>query len=125
LAKHCKPKSRRPSPARRTDRNRQSPSVVLLGTTATAAALSTVLVFGHATNNAADSLQVQLAAATIGVGGRGDPDPVNIPNKLQGNVVPFGTTFPNYVPVHYPAGYDVDNSVAAGVPVLDQTIKNN
>jgi hypothetical protein len=40
---------------------------LLPGTTATA--LSTVLVLGDATNTTADSLQVQLAAATIGIGG--------------------------------------------------------
>ncbi|OBF29903.1 hypothetical protein A5724_02275 [Mycobacterium sp. ACS1612] len=68
---------------------------------------------------------MELTAATIGIGGRGDPDAVNIPNKLQGNVVPFGATFPHYVGVQYPAGFDIDNSVNAGVPVLDQTIKNN
>jgi hypothetical protein len=97
--------------------------VIFLGTTA--AAVSTVLVFGHATNNTADIPQVQLAAATIGVGGRGDPDAVNIPNKLQGNVVPFGTTFPRYIGVQYPAGFDIDNSVDAGVPALASAITAN
>jgi hypothetical protein len=69
-----------------------------------------------------DIPQVDLAAATIGIGGRGDPNAVNIPNKLQGNVLPPGFS---YIPVSYPAGFDIDNSVAAGVPVLDQTIKAN
>jgi diacyltrehalose acyltransferase len=122
VAKHRKPKNRRAPSARRTDQNRQPPSLVLLGTTATAAALSTVLVFGYATNNTVDSPQVQLAAATIGIGGRGDPDAVNILNKLQGKVVPPKYS---YIPVQYPAGYDVDNSVAAGVPVLEDAIEDN
>jgi diacyltrehalose acyltransferase len=121
LAKHRKPKRRRPSAAERVVRKpRQSPSPIIVGTTA--AALSAVLVFGHATNDTADSPQVQLAAATIGIGGRGDPDAANVPNKLNGTVVP--NTFA-YIPVQYPAGFDIDNSVNAGVPVLDQTIKDN
>lgn len=120
MAKHCKPKSRRASPGKQTARERrQSPSLILVGT---AAALSTVLAFGHATNNTADSSQVRLAAATIGIGGRGDADAANVPNKLKGAVVP--NTFA-YIPVHYPAGFDIDNSVTAGVRVLDQTIKDN
>jgi PE-PPE domain-containing protein len=94
--------------------------VLFLGTTA--AALSTVLVFGHATDTTAGSPQVQLTAATIGIGGQGDPDAVNIPNKLSGNALPNGFT---YIPVHYPAGFDIDNSVAAGVPVLDDAIRAN
>jgi hypothetical protein len=94
--------------------------VLFLGTTA--AALSTVLVFGHATDTTADSPQVQLTAATIGIGGRGDPDAANIPNKLNGNARPNGFS---YVPVQYPAGFDIDNSVAAGVPVLDDAIRDN
>jgi hypothetical protein len=65
---------------------------------------------------------VQLTAATIGIGGRGDPDAANIPNKLNGNSRPDGFT---YVPVVYPAGFDIDNSVAAGVPVLDDAIRDN
>jgi hypothetical protein len=94
--------------------------MIFLGTTA--AAVSTVLVFGHATNNTADISQVQLAAATIGIGGRGDPDAVNVPHKLQGNVLP--PTF-TYIPVHYPAGFDIDNSTNAGVPVLADAITDN
>jgi len=86
----------------------------------TAAAISTVLVFGHATNNTADSPQVQLAASTIGIGGRGDPTAANIPNKLNGHVVTD-----NYIPVNYPASFFIDSSVAAGVPVLDQKIREN
>jgi hypothetical protein len=94
--------------------------VVLVGTTA--AALSTVLVFGHATDSTADTPQVQLAAATIGIGGRGDPTSANVPHKLNGDVVP--STF-TYIPVAYPAGFDIDNSVEAGVPVLDQAVTDN
>ncbi len=124
MAKHGQSKNRRISSNGQAVRKRRpSPSLVLAGSTAVA--LSTILVFGHATNNTADSPQVQLAAATIGIGGRGDPNAANIPNKLQGNVVPFGATPPNYIPVVYPAGFDIDRSVAAGVPVLDQTIKSN
>jgi len=123
VAKHRQPKNRRAKSARRPGRHRQSPSLALVGTTATAAALSAVLVLGHATNNTADSPQVELAAATtIGIGGRGDPNAVNIPNKLQGNVL-IPPEF-NYIGVQYPAGFDIDNSVNAGVPVLDAEIKN-
>jgi len=124
VAKHRQPKNRRiSSNGQAVTKRRPSPSLVLAGSTAVA--LSTVLVFGHATNNTADSPQVQLAAATIGIGGRGDPNAANIPNKLQGQVVPFGVPPVNYIPVVYPAGFDIDRSVAAGVPVLDQTIKSN
>lgn len=119
MAKHRQAKSRRASSVQRGARKRRrSPSVLFLGTTA--AAVSTALVFGHATNTPADNPQVQLAASTIGIGGRGDPTAANIPNKLKGHVVTD-----NYIPVVYPAGFDIDNSVAAGVPVLDQSIKTN
>jgi hypothetical protein len=84
--------------------------------------VSTFLVFGHATNNTVDSPQVQLAAATIGIGGRGDPPAARIPAKLQGKVVPPGFT---YIPVSYPASFFIDSSVAAGVPLLDKAIKDN
>jgi hypothetical protein len=87
-----------------------------------AAAVSTVLVFGHATNNTVDSPQVQLAASTIGIGGRGDPAAARIPEKLQGKVVPKNF---KYIPVNYPASFFIDSSVAAGVPVLDQKIRGN
>ncbi len=124
MAKHRQPKNRRiSSDGQAVTKRRPSPSLVLAGSTAVA--LSTVLVFGHATNNTADSPQVQLTAATIGIGGRGDPNAANIPNKLQGNVVPFGVPPVNYIPVVYPAGFDIDNSVNAGVPVLDDAIKTN
>jgi diacyltrehalose acyltransferase len=124
VAKHRQGKNRPVSSASMTtQKRRRSPSVLLLS--ATAAAVSTVLVFGHATNNTVDSSQLQLAAATIGIGGRGDPNATKVPNKLNRHVVPFGDTFPHYIPVSYPAGFDIDNSVAAGVPVLDQTIRDN
>jgi hypothetical protein len=94
--------------------------MIFLGTTA--AAVSTVLVFGHATNNTVDIPQVDLTAATIGIGGRGDPNAVNVPHKLQGNVLPMDFA---YIPVSYPAGFDIDNSTNAGVPVLANAITNN
>jgi hypothetical protein len=65
---------------------------------------------------------VQLAAATIGIGGRGDPAAARIPAKLQGKVLPTSFT---YIPVNYPASFFIDSSVAAGVPVLDKAIKDN
>ena len=121
MAKHRKPTGRHARSIRGTNRRqRRSPTVVLIGTTS--AALSTVLVFGHATGATADTPQVQLAAATIGIGGRGDPASANVPAKLDGHVVP--STF-SYIPVPYPAGFDIDNSVDAGVPVLNQDIADN
>lgn len=81
-----------------------------------------MLVFGHATDNTADTPPLKLASAVIGIGGRGDPTSANIPNKLNATVVPPGYS---YVPVDYPAGFDIDNSVAAGVPVLAQKIADN
>ena len=86
MAKH-RQENRGASSAKQTTRQRRrSPSLILLGITA--AAVSTVLVFGHATNNTADSSQVQLAAAaTIGIGGRGDPAAAKVPNKLRGHVL--------------------------------------
>ncbi len=119
VAKHRKPSNRPANSARRPGRQRQSPSLALVGTTA--AALSAVLVFGHATNTTADIPQVQLAAATVGIGGRGDPDAVNVPNKLNKHALP--PTF-TYIPIHYPAGFDIDNSVNAGVPVLDGVVRD-
>jgi hypothetical protein len=41
---------------------------------------------------------------------------------LQGNVLP--PTF-DYIPISYPAGFDIDNSVNAGVPVLADAITDN
>ena len=123
MAKHRKSKDRRETSVRPADRNRPSPSLLLVSTTA--AALSAVLVFGCATNNTPDSPQVQLTSATIGIGGRGDPAAVNIPHKLQGNVVPFGVDPLHYIGVQYPAGFDIDNSVNAGVPMLAAAIANN
>jgi hypothetical protein len=118
VAKHLQSKNRPAFSSKRTVRKRRkTPSAIFLGTTA--AALSTVLVFGHATNNTAEIAQVQLAAATIGIGGRGDPDAVNIPHKLQGNALPMGF---EYIPIHYPAGFDIENSTNAGVPVLADAI---
>jgi hypothetical protein len=87
----------------------------------TAAVVSTVLVFGHATNNTVDIPQVQLAASTIGIGGRGDPAAARIPDKLQDKVLPTGF---RYIPVNYPASFFIDSSVAAGVPVLDDAIRH-
>lgn len=120
MAKHRRPKNGRVSTAKRTGRDPRSPSLVLVGTTAVA--LSAALVFGHATNTTPDSPQVELAAATIGIGGRGDPNAVNIPHKLQGNVLP---PMFDYIPISYPAGFDIDNSVNAGVPVLDDAVRDN
>jgi diacyltrehalose acyltransferase len=117
VAKHRKPKKLAATKPRKL-RKRHSPSVFLVG--AGAVGLSTLLVFGHATDNTADALQVQLANAVLGIGGRGDPDAVNIPNKLSGTVVPNGYT---YIPVHYPAGFDIENSTNAGVPSLDTSLK--
>ncbi len=94
--------------------------MLLVGTTS--AALSTILVFGHATDSTADTPQVRLAAATIGIGGRGDPTSANVPAKLNGTVVPPAFT---YIPVPYPAGFNIDTSVNAGVPVLQQDIAAN
>ena len=120
MAKHRQSKNRPAFSSKGTVRKRRkTPSVIFLGTTAVA--VSTALVFGHATNNTVDIPQVQLAAATIGIGGRGDPDAVNTPNKLQGNALPMGFS---YIPVHYPAGFDIDNSTNAGVPVLTDAITN-
>ena len=98
MAKHRQENRLASSATQTTQKRRRSPSVLLLGITA--AAVSTVLVFGHATNNTVDSPQVQLAASTIGIGGRGDPAAANIPDKLQGNVLPTGF---NYIAVNYPA----------------------
>jgi hypothetical protein len=116
VAKHRQENRLASSATQTTQKRRRSPSVLLLSITA--AAVSTVLVFGHATNNTVDSPQVQLAASTIGIGGRGDPAAARIPDKLQGQVVTD-----NYIPVNYPASFFIDSSVAAGVPVLDTAIR--
>ena len=118
MAKHRQENRLASSATQTTQKRRRSPSVLLLSIIA--AVVSTVLVFGHATNNTADSPQVQLAASTIGIGGRGDPTAARIPAKLQGNVVTH-----KYIPVNYPASFFIDSSVAAGVPVLDKAIKDN
>src|SRR5262245_7377321 len=97
VAKHRKPSGGRARTTGRPGRHRQSPSLVLVSTTTTAAALSAVLVFGHATNTPADSPQVDLTAATIGIGGRGDATGANVPHKLNGNVL-MPPDY-NYIPV--------------------------
>lgn len=91
---------------------------------ATAAGLSAALVFGHATNTTVDT-QIQLAAAVIGVGGRGDPTAARIETKLNGLDTAAVSHPYTYVPVHYPASFFIDSSVAAGVPVLDDAIKTS
>jgi hypothetical protein len=119
VAKHRQPKNHRSSGRKRTPRHRRRPPCLLfLGS----AALSTTLVFGHAANITADSPQVQLAAATIGIGGRGDSAAAHIPNKLNGHARPKGFA---YIPVQYPAGFGIDTSAAAGVPVLNNAIRDN
>jgi diacyltrehalose acyltransferase len=120
VAKHRKPKKPMATQPRKL-RKRRSPSLFLLG--AGAAGMSALLVFGHATDNTADALQVQLANAVLGIGGRGDPDAVNIPNKLSGTVIPTPPPVWTYIPVHYPAGFDIENSTNAGVPSLDTALK--
>ena len=93
MAKHRQQNREASSAKQTTQQRRRPPSLILLGTTA--AALSTVLVFGHATNNTVDSSQLQLAASTIGIGGRGDPAAAKVPNKLRGHVVDdLSPTFP-------------------------------
>jgi diacyltrehalose acyltransferase len=123
VAKHRQSKNRPAFSSKRTVRKRRTRlSPLFLGTTA--AAVSTVLVFGHATNTTVDVPQVDLAAATIGIGGRGDPGAVNVPHKLQGNVVPQLPVAFSYIPIQYPAGFDIENSTNAGVPVLASAITN-
>jgi hypothetical protein len=121
MAKHRKPKRQQPVPRRTANaakhRGRSTPSLIVLGTTA--AGLSAALVLSHATNTTADNAQVLLSNAAIGIGGRGDPTSANIPAKINGTVVPPEYA---YIPVDYPAGFDIDNSVTAGVPVLDQRL---
>jgi len=136
MAKHRRPKKLAPSPvgSSRLGRPEQSfgedrakhlkrrrpPALLLAGTTAVG--LSAALVFGHATDTTVDSSQIELAAAAIGIGGRGDSTAAKIPAKINGDVVPSGYT---YVPVNYPASYFIDSSVAAGVPKLHQAILDN
>ena len=126
MAKHRRAKQREKSSPQRTSRtpkhhHRTTPSLILLGTAA--AGMTTALVMGQATNNNADNANVRLAAANnaaIGIGGRGDPSSANIPAKLQGHAKPTGYS---YAGVTYPAGFDIDNSVTAGVPTLDGLVK--
>ena len=63
---------------------------------------------------------MQLAAATIGIGGRGDPTSSNVPHKVNGHVVPRTFT---YIPVDNPAGLNIDSSVNAGVPTLNRAVR--
>jgi hypothetical protein len=57
----------------------------------------------------------------IGIGGQGDPTSSHVPAKLFGTLVPDSHT-PPYVPINYPAGYDLGPSRDAGVQVLDAAI---
>jgi hypothetical protein len=68
-------------------------------------------------------LLVNLTATdtVIGIGGQGDPTSSRVPDKLFGTLVPDSNT---YVPINYPAGYDLGPSRDAGVPVLDDAIGN-
>jgi hypothetical protein len=133
-ARLTKKRAFKPGPDRdvaKHDKRRRSPELVLAS--AMAAGVSAALVFGHATNTTADTSQVQLAASVIGIGGRGDPTASNIPNKLHrdpitgdadGTIIPRPGYDPAPIPVNYPAGFDIDNSVAAGVLVLHREIIN-
>ena len=101
-------------------KRRRPPALILAGTTAVA--MSAALVFGHATDATVDSSQIELTAAAIGIGGRGDPKAANIQAKINHNVVPDGYT---YVPVEYPASFFIDSSVARGVQFLRDRIDEN
>ena len=86
-------------------------------TAAAAGGLSGVLVFGHSLNYTAQ-LDPALAAAVFGVGGRGDPGSVNVPNKLGGEIGPGFTGTFAYKPISYPADFNFQTSTNHGVKVL-------
>ncbi|MDT5066630.1 MAG: hypothetical protein QOK02_2785 [Mycobacterium sp.] len=85
-------------------------------TVAAAAAVSSALVLGLATN---DNLLVQLTNTVIGIGGRDDPTSMRVPDKLHGTVVP--STY-GYEGINYPANLALSDSAAAGLPTLHNAI---
>lgn len=116
MAKHYTPKQRRTRKA------------MLAGAATAGVAGTLALVQGVDVGNILIDLTAEVvpstscAAATpcvIGIGGRGDATSTNIPAKLSRTVYPTGDT---YVPVLYPASYDLGGSRDIGVPILDGKI---
>ncbi|OBB31602.1 hypothetical protein A5792_15520 [Mycolicibacterium peregrinum] len=100
----------------------RSSAAVVAGATA---GLAAVLTFGHV----ADALAATLPGgnAVVGVGGAKNPNSDRIPNKFQGNYVPYGGEFVGTDPdqfygVNYPATLPIDDSVAEGRQPLIDTV---
>ena len=90
---------------------------------AAAVGISSTLVLGHAINHTAANLDVDLANAVLGLGGRGDSRALNIPAKLGGDIAPaaWGTDY-DYYGVPYPADFNFQTSMDGGIPALTQAI---
>lgn len=101
-------------------RGRTSTAVVVGAT----AGMTAILTFGQV----ADALAATLPGnnAVIGIGGRGDTLGERIPNKFEGNYVPYnggyaGPAADRYYPVAYSATLPIDTSVADGrQPLIDE-----
>ncbi|CRZ17649.1 PE-PPE domain-containing protein [Mycolicibacterium neworleansense] len=99
----------------------QASAVVVAGATA---GMTAVLTFGYV----ADALAATLPGsyAVVGVGGKDDTLSARIPNKFDGNYVPYNGEFAGpaadrYYPVHYSATLPIDSSVATGrAPLIAQ-----
>ena len=121
MAKHRQRRNRRASSAKQTTRKRRrSPS------RATARHHRGGAVDRPGLRSCDQQHCGQSSGATRGLppsasAGSGDPAAANIPNKLNRHVVP-NRRF-HLHSRQLPCGIAIDNSVAAGVPVLDQTIK--
>lgn len=98
-----------------------SSAAVVAGATA---GMTAVLTFGHV----ADALAATLPdrGAVVGLGGRGDTMGERVPNKFEGNYVPYNDGFvgpaaDRYYPVAYSATLPIDTSVADGrQPLIDK-----
>lgn len=105
-----------------THRKRRRSSAVIVASAT--AGMAAVLTFGHVADAFAATLPGN--AAVVGVGGRDDTLGARIPNKFEGNYVPYnggyaGPAADRYFPVHYSAKLPIDGSVADGrAPLIDQ-----
>jgi diacyltrehalose acyltransferase len=95
-------------------------------TAAVAAGLSGPLVFGHAIDVTAANLDVDLANAVLGIGGKDDKLSANIPNKLSRKIAPteWGSDY-QYFGIPYLADVNFQASMDDGIPKLTQAIADN
>lgn len=91
---------------------RRAPRALLVGTAALAVAA------GQVVESTPIDLSTDLLAHIYGVGGSNDKNGVNIPRKLNGELIDPDPEIDTYHPIVYPAGIPIDPSVEDAIPTL-------